>query len=255
MATPGRTTRQWVRATAEPFPRAMFKTPPANSGREIYSIAMEAVAYELGTQLGLPIPEAQLASVAGEDGVLIKRIDEMRDWRMADGAPMLKSHIKNLGCFALGVAFDIWLANLDRKHQHLLVEPLPRGVRPAVAQDARVYLIDHGVSGLWFPSKFDPGLTVDDTEKVDVDDGLVLPHREEEGRRRMPTDYRHAFTRLTLDERKPVLDGIRAITDEAIDAVLERIPGGYMTLVEVEKTSALLKTRRDQIDTLSEGYW
>lgn len=255
MATPGRTTRRWVRAREAPRPRAIFKTAPPNPEREMYSIGMEVVAYKFGAQLGLPIREAQLASLDGEDGVLVKRVDNMRDWRMADGAPMLKTHINNLDCFPLGVAFDIWMANLDRKDQHILVEALPPGVRPAIAQDAQIFLIDHGVTGLWFPSKFGDGLTMADTERVDVGDGSLLEAHERAGRQRMPAAYRNAFTCLSDTERGPILDAIRAITDDSIDAVLGGVPAAYMTPGEIEKTSALLKARRDRIDTLSEGYW
>ena len=255
MATAGRTTHRWVRSTNDKAVCALFKSAPPDSGRETYSIGMEAVAYQLGVHLGLPIPETVLATVGGLDGALVELVRGQRDWQTADAAPMLKTHINNLDCFPVGVVFDIWIANLDRKAQHLLVQPLPPGVRPAIAQDARVLLIDHGVSGLWFPSKFAEGLTLDDTEKVDVGDGSLLASREEAGRRIMPAEYRSAFTGLGKEERQPVLDAIREIPDDLIDGVLGSVPGAYMTDVETENTSALLKARRNRIDTLSEGYW
>jgi hypothetical protein len=71
----------------------------------------------------------------------------------------------------------------------------------------------------------------------------------------MPAEYRSAFTGLGKEERQPVLDAIREIPDDLIDGVLGSVPGAYMTDVETENTSALLKARRNRIDTLSEGYW
>jgi hypothetical protein len=255
MATAGRTVHRWVRSNQDKSVCAMFKSPPVDSGREIYSIGMEAVTYQLGRMLDLPIPETILATIDGVDGALVELARGQRDWQTADAAPMLKSHINNLDCFPVGVAFDIWIANLDRKAQHLLVQPLPVGARAAVAQEARVLLIDHGVSGLWFPSKFADGLTVHDTEKVDVGDGSLLDLHEAAGRKRMPAEYRRAFTDLEDAERDRVLDAVREISDDAIEGVLEAVPAAYMTEIEIEKTFALLKTRRDRIDTLSEGHW
>lgn len=255
MATAGRTVHRWVRSNEDKSVCALFKSPPPDSGREIYSIGMEAVSYQLGRLLDLPIPETVLATVDGVNGALVELARGQRDWQNADAAPMLKSHVNNRDCFPVGVVFDIWIANLDRKDQHLLVQPLPVGARAAVAQDARVLLIDHGVSGLWFPSKFADGLTVHDTEKVDVGDGSLLDTHEAAGRKRMPAEYGRAFTELEGADRERVLDGVREISDDAIEGVLATVPAAYMTEIEIEKTFALLKARRDRIDTLSEGYW
>jgi hypothetical protein len=216
---------------------------------------MEWVAWKLGTDLGVPIPRVWLEDFNGQPAAVIERIENQRDWRTGDAAPMLKSKIGNEDCWPISVAFDVWIANSDREPRHILLQPDPPNDRIAVARGCRVWFIDHGVSGLWFPSKFDPALGLDDTEKVEVGDGTMHERAERAARAVMPKEIRNALLGLEDEPKSAVLDCVRAMTDDQIDQTVEAVPAVYMTAQESEKTAALLKARRDRIDTLVSGYW
>jgi hypothetical protein len=202
MAAPGRTRRVWVRDINAQSVKALIKRPPPGFPQEIYSLGMERVAYCLGFELGLPIPTVWLEEWQGHRCAVVRRIPNTRTLQMAAAAPMLMSNVENRDTWPLGVAFDLWMANNDRVPRNMLVEPLPEGARAAVATSCRTYLFDHGVTGLWFPSKFKANLTVGQVDQVHVGSGNMLPVVETNARRIMPSDYREAFTTLTDSERK-----------------------------------------------------
>lgn len=254
-ATAGRTQRRWVRSTQERKTTALVKTAPPDSGREVYSLGMEWVAWKLGSTVGVPIPRVWLEGFGGQPAAILERIENQRDWCQGDAAPMLKTKIGNEGCWPISVAFDIWIANSDRQPRHILIQPDPPEDRVAVARECRVWFIDHGVSGLWFPSKFDPALGLEDTEKVDVGDGTMHDAAEKAARAIMPKELRDSLRSLDDGPMNSVLDGIRAITDDQIEQIIGMVPSAYMTELETEKTVALLKARRDRLDTLVNGYW
>jgi hypothetical protein len=216
---------------------------------------MEWVAWKLGTVLGVPIPKVWLEDFEDQPAAIMERITNHRDWRTGDAAPMLKSKIGNEECWPISVAFDIWIANNDRLPRHVLLQPDPPEDRVAVARECRVWFIDHGVSGLWFPSKFDPALGLDDTDKVEVGDGTMRDAVERNARAIMPKKIRDSLRSLDDGPKNAVLDGIRTITDDQIEQIIAMVPDAYMTEQEIEKTVELLKARRDRLDTLVNGYW
>jgi hypothetical protein len=254
----GRTDQIWIRSD-DLAVQALAKQRAAGSPqREVYSLGMEWVGYKLGTQLGLPIPEVWLETFNGEPAAISRRVPNVKMWHhAAAAAPMLMANITNADLLPLAVAFDIFIANVDRVPRNVLIEPLPEGRRAAVAASSRFWLIDYGLAGLWFPSKFD--LTLADPnllERVVVRSaGRMMPDAEKLLRDQMPDAFKRPFSELTAEAREDVLDPIRAISDDEIEEVLGAIPSDFMTLLEVERTLEVLKARRDRLDTLVRTWW
>lgn len=255
-AAQGRTAQgRWVRAVENRQQRAVVKTSPDRVTREVYSLGMERVCWTLGNRhLGLLMPDVWLEDFQGEPAAVIARVRNTREWRQAGATPMLMSTILNEDQLAIGVAFDIWTANRDRTDRNMLVEPHPPDTRYAMASACKVWWIDQGLTALWTPSKFDENLKLNETEKVQVrSDGSMRPEVEEFSRNEMPDEYRQPF-RADAKARGRALDAIRSVPDDEIEDAVAEIPSPYMSQIEAEKTIALLKARRDAIDTLSSGY-
>lgn len=214
-------------------------------------MGIERVAFALGFELGLPIPETYLERVNGHDGSLQLRIPDVRPWTMVDATPMLMHKVVNEDILPLGVVFDIWMANPDRVPRNLVQQPLPEGVRTAIASSSKTWLVDHGLCGLWFPSKFGASTV----GSVTVGDGSMTADVEAGARRVMPQRYRKAFTDLTADKRRIYLDRVAAVTDDAIHTAVEAVPDRYIATNEAEKTIDLLVARRNRISELSAQHW
>ena len=153
----GRTVRYDVKARSDRSIRAIAKRPKDQFPVEIYSIAMERVAYVLADALGLPVMETYLEEYRGSPCSIQLRVPECRSWRQAGAAPMMKNTIHNADVYALSALFDVWLANTDRRDVNLVFEPMPPGTIPGRASACRLWLIDHGQCGLWPAGKLAEG--------------------------------------------------------------------------------------------------
>jgi hypothetical protein len=130
---PGRTKPVDVRAAEDYAVRGKLKKSPDPSTREGYSIGMEHVALTLGRNLGLPIPEAWLATVLGRPVCVVERVPSSRNWLQAEeGTPMMLTAIQNDDIFSLGTAFDIWMANTGVDVVGAVQVPRPPRRRPPV---------------------------------------------------------------------------------------------------------------------------
>jgi hypothetical protein len=74
-------------------------------------------------------------------------------------------------------------------------------------------------------------------------------------RDRMPDRLRNSFLALDSQDKRPLLDRVRSVEDDAIDRAVEEVPGAYMTGPQADLTAQLLKMRRDSIDTLVTRHW
>jgi hypothetical protein len=263
----GRTKRQWVRSAELPRRRALFKSPQANQPHELYSLAMERVAYRLGTTIGLRMPTVWLEEISGEHGALVERVVG-RDLVYARSCPMLLNEIDDEDEWSLIVAFDIWLANTDRVDRNLFVEPLPLGKEAKYATKCRTWCVDHGFTGVFPPAKFGKSFEKCAPEDVPIGTGEMI---EETGYRRpgentglvgeavireqMPDRLRQSFLALDPAARAPVLDRVRSVEDDWIDDAVGELPGAFMTGQQADLTAQLLKLRRDAIDTLVSTHW
>lgn len=254
LAAAGRTDFQWVRAQEDPAVAAVAKFPPPGGPREIYTMGMERVASELGRALGLSIPEVWLDDVAGRPAAVVDRIPETLTWARSYRGVDVATRLGNRSWWPAGVVFDVWIANVDRVERNLLLQPLPEGIQFAAAQSFELWLIDHGMSGLYWSSKFDAGLPPDRPDQVQVGDGEMLEIFERRLRELMPRDYQTAYWAADDQDREAALDRIRSVADDDVDVAVDEIPDAYMSPVERDKTKHLLKARRDQIDNLMSKY-
>lgn len=249
----GRSVRTWVRDPSDASVRALFKRPNPGSAEpgEIYSMGMERVAYVLGAKLGLPLPRVCLEEYEGHPGSLQWRIHNSRNWQHAPACPMLMTEIINERQLSLAFMFDVWMANTDRFDRNLLAQSDPSDKAPKYATKCKFWLIDHGCTALWFPSKFDRGLTGRSVEEVVVTDGTMIEEVQRAVVGFMPPLLRRACHGLSPEDRDQlVLDPISAITDNDLEEAIADVPTEFMTDEAKELTGELLKARRDRAEQL-----
>ena len=197
-----------------------------------------------------------LEQVDGHWSSVQLRIPDARSWIQIGGAPSMQANIENEDIYPLAALFDVWMGNTDRRNVNLLFEPLPVGESPGRARGSRLWLIDHGQCGLWPANKFDLARESDDIPETpgEVAGGLV---REAELliARLMPPEYRMALKNSQGEDRAHLLDRIKGINDDAIDAALDEIPEEYISSGRAATTKAALKGRRDALDTVLSQYW
>lgn len=210
-------------------------------------MGMERVSYVLGDALGLPVPRVCLEEHDGEIGSLQWRVDNARSWKQAPGCPMLMNEIVNEEQLPLSFLFDAWIANIDRVDRNLLAQSVPATKPPKGAQKCKMWLIDNGCTGLWFPSKFDPSFRGQRIEDVDIGDGAI----HEEVRRislgAMPQRYRQACTGVGPEKKRELFERIGGITDDFLEETMAEIPQGYISDKAKENTVELLRLRRESI--------
>lgn len=232
---------------------AIVKRPKSEHAHtENYSIGMERVAYVLGTQLGLPIPDTWLDEVDGHPSSVQRRIPHARSWRQLGAA--MRSNIKNADLWPLAALFDVWTGNTDRRDVNLLFEPIPSGATPGMARGSSMWLIDHGQCGLWPADKFgrDPAAIADDP-------AVVSEHLIERGEQvigaLMPAEYRGSLKQTLGDARTVLLDRIRGIGDDAIESAVQEVPEEFFSPGRAAASVAYLKARRGVLDTVLDQYW
>jgi hypothetical protein len=213
-------------------------------------MGMERIAYSLGEALGIPMPRVCLEEFQGHPGSLQWRIDNARSWMQAPGCPMLMNEISNEDQLPLCFMFDLWIANIDRVDRNLLAQADPPSKLPKFATKCRMWLVDHGCTGLWFPAKFDAGLAGQPVEQVIVGDGMMRDDVQRAVLGAMPQRFRQACRGLDVDRRDSVLDLIRSISDNDIEAAVTEVPSDYISEKAKELTIELLKARRDRVDDL-----
>ncbi|RKQ90457.1 hypothetical protein C8N24_0260 [Solirubrobacter pauli] len=250
----GRTIRRHMRSETDPNVMAIVKRPkPEYMPAEMYSIGMERVGYHLGTLLDLPVPKTWLDTVDGHPSSVHDFVPNARSWIQIGGAPLMRDNVTNQDTYAMAAMFDVWLANMDRRVVNFLFEPLPEGTRPGIAKGSRLWLIDHGYCGLW-PA----GKTVGDPAAPLIPTTLtgVLPDPQENTiAALMPAEYRMALKNSQGPDRALLLDRIRSVGDDAVDAAINEVPDDYMTPAEREATAVFLKSRRDTLDTVLISNW
>jgi hypothetical protein len=248
--------KDWVSDAADPDVNALVKWAQA-PGAE-YSIAMEWVGYVLGTAVGVPIPATYLEEYDSKPCSVQLRVPNQRDFDQARASPNLWAGIDNKDVWPLCVAFDLWLANYDRRPPNIAIQPVPADKLPAQATAGTTWLVDHGLCALWWPSKVDMGVgashDVTDLEQSAlpaVEAGDINDQATARLRDVMPVEYRRSFSDLDADRREPYLDPIRSISDDLVEAAIREVPNTYISDRARELTIAFLCARRDAIDTLS----
>lgn len=253
----GRTVRRDLRSKTGPTRLVIAKRPKPEIPAEIYSIGMERIAYSLGTLLGLPIPETYLETFEGEHYSLQRRITESLSWRQAQSFPQMRANVSNADLYAKASLFDVWLANIDRRDVNLLFEAEPDGEKCANARSCRLWLIDHGLCGLWTAAKWtpegaDPTAIITDPAVLH---GLLHPRAEQVIHDVMPNAYRLPLLE-TRDDRVLLLDAIRQVVDDnAISKAVQEVPEHFMAGNLRAATEAFLKARRDRLDEVLDHYW
>jgi hypothetical protein len=232
--------------------QAIFKYALDHSDRTaMYSLGFERIAYRLGEVLGLPVPDTHLETFERRHGV-VQVLRPNRDWscpwQRASQMAMFAA-IENRDLWPLCVAFDLWIANVDRNHRNLVFEPVPPEKKPMLAASCVMWLPDHGHAGLYPPGKFG-GPT--DVAQVAFD-GAGRMTDAAEGRLRdvMPPEYRASFTQLGAADARAALDQIRAVPDDEIRAAVQDVASPYFNAHVRDLTFRLLKARRDAVDTLA----
>lgn len=254
----GRTIRKDVRGPADDGDYAIVKRPqPAHVASENYALGMERVAYTLGADLGLPIPETWLEEVFGHPSRVQRRVVEARSWLQVYGnLPNWRSRIENASIYAFAALFDVWLCNTDRRDVNLLFEALPEGATPGRANGCRLWLIDYGACGLWPANKWDLGRNpVDLPEDCAGVSGRLHSDAENVIAALMPPEYRMALKNTQGDARVALLDRVRQIGDDQVDAAFDEIPEEYISTGRADATKALLKDRRDVLDRVLDEVW
>jgi hypothetical protein len=254
----GRTIRRDMRGKGKHSSTLVIvKRPqPQYMPSEMYSIGMERVAFALADELGLPVPDTWLETVDGHPSSVQRRISAARSWRQLQ--MMMRDNIVNRDLWALAALFDVWIGNVDRRDVNFLFEPIPAGATPPRAQGSRMWLIDHGMCGLWPAGKLDPMLGADDVPDAGAKILSGALHQTGEARifNQMPVEYRQALKRTAGNpSRVELLDRVRGVSDDAIEQTVGEIPEEYISAGRAEATVAFLKARRDALDTVAEQYW
>lgn len=257
LAHSGRTVCRHVIAQDDPSRRALVKRPAANvHSVEIYSMGMERVAYVLASELGLPVPAVHLEDVDGYASAVIARVPNSRSWMALESAPAMASQIRNSNIWPLAALFDVWTANTDRRRVNVLFEAYPPGCSAGSAQGCVAWLIDHGQCGLWPADKF-PQRKAE--EVPDDPAGIQGTALRREGElaiaERMRPEYRMALKRTQGPGREALLDQVRRVQDDVIEGAVTEVPARYITKGQAAATIALLKGRRDALDTVLNEYW
>lgn len=246
----GRSKAIWLQNGDDPNELGLFKCRDEDApSTEVYSLGMERVAYALGDALGFPVaPGVHLEEFDGEPGVISCQIPSSVSWREFECRKLSHEGIINLKAVPEYIAFDIWLANMDRSPRNILLQSVPPTVEVANANQLSFCLIDHGFCGLWPVSKLgnDPREPV---SFVSVGDGTTV--RETLIREAMPPAYWRLFAAAEDKERVKVLNEIKNVSDDRIDAAINDVPDVYMTERERGLTAEFLKKRRDNVDALS----
>jgi hypothetical protein len=247
--------KQWVFDAVDDV-RALAKWADV-AGAE-YSIGMERVGYTLGSAVGLPIPATYLEEYDGRPCSVQLQLRNHREFDMAKGSVMMWAAIDNEDVWPLGVAFDLWMANYDRRSPNLSIQPVPPEKKPAHATAGTTWFVDHGLCALWWPRKIDPTATalydvaaLAGTARQSVEDGEITPDAKARFTGAMPVEYRRSFADLDTARRAPLLDRVRSISDDLLEAAVMEVPDAYFSDLARELTIAFLRVRRDRIDTLS----
>jgi hypothetical protein len=243
----------WLRDGDQRAVLAIFKYAPDPADRNaMYALGFERVAYRLGDTLGLPVPDTHLEMFGGHHGVLqvlrAPNADWSCHWLRASQMAMF-ANIENRDLWPRCVAFDLWLANVDRHHRNLIFEPVPPDRKPTLAASCVTWLPDHGHAGLHPPGKFGGQ---PDVAQVTFDGcGRMTGPADTRLREQMPPEYRASFTQLSAAEARAVLDQIRAVPDDEIRAAVQDVAFPYFNARVRDLTVRLLKARRDAVDTLA----
>jgi hypothetical protein len=257
LAHSGRTICRHMIAKDDHSRRALVKRPAANVHPvEIYSIGMERVAYLLGSALGLPVPAVHLEDVDGHPSAVVERIPNSRSWMTLETAPAMASQIRNQDIWPLAALFDVWLANTDRRHVNVLFETYPPGCSAGAADGCVCWLIDHGQCGLWPADKLPERKPEEVPNDPDQIKGTALrPEGEIAIAQRMQPEYRMALKHTQGPQRRLLLDQIHGVEDDAIERAVTEVPTRYITKGQADATIALLKGRRDTLDTVLNEHW
>jgi hypothetical protein len=234
--------------------RAIGKTAPDQFPDLVYALAMERIAFRVGTELGLNVPTTWLETVDGKPGSVQRLVPNALSWEFAWGSPLMM-RVLDEELWPVGVAFDVWIANQDRASRNLMAQAFPSDQPRATARECVTWWIDNGDrAGLLFPAKF--GLAGGRVEDVDISDsGLMQAEAEADMRDAMPTPYRNSFERLDGPGRAAVLDRVRSIPKNLIEDVVGEVPGAYMSDRAAASTVALLVGRQRALDTLSDSLF
>lgn len=142
----------------------------------IYGLGMERVASELGALIDIPIPGVWLEDVEGKPAAVVQRVPRALAWSLAN--PDVRPKIENREVWPRSLVFDVWIANYDRVARNLLIEPVPPGTEFAAADRFRLWLIDHGLAGLLWTTKFDLRVGSHEVGAISVGDGDMLERFE-----------------------------------------------------------------------------
>ena len=249
---PGITPKLWLRDGDQRSVQAIFKYALDEADRNaMYALGIERVVYRLGDFLGLPVPDTHLETSDGRRGV-IQVLRPNREWscpwqRAAQMA--MFATIDNRDLWPVCVAFDLWIANVDRHHRNLVFEPVPADKKPMLAASCLTWLPDHGHAGLHPPGKFGGPA---DVAQVTFDACGRMTHAANARLRdQMPAEYRESFTQLSAADARAALDQIRAVPDDEIRAAVHDVPSPYFNARTRDLTIRLFKARRDAVDTLA----
>ena len=201
----------------------------------MYSIGMERVATSLAGLVDIPTPEVFLEGFNSKQGALAVRVGG-KAWEDVASDVAAEVEIIDRASFPLYVAFDLFLANIDRHEGNVLLDWDPPNRPPGKGEACRSWLIDFGFSGLWHPSKFGAASTTE----VDPTTARLTQTYVDLFRSRMPSGFR---TALYTCDRRAVVDSLQRITEDDIAAAVHEVPVDYISAEEGELTIRLLVSR------------
>lgn len=222
-----------TRLTSTSGRKAVFKQPrDADAAYKPIELANELLAYKLAIRIGLPVTETRLLNLNGHFGILSVIQSEI-NWSQAPESH--KTSPNNAALLRLLLVFDLWIANTDRKPDHVIF-----------LMDGNFYPIDHShVFNGCTHSELKWSLeTVNDVSKFPL---KTFPHPCEG----LVKNYA---------ELEPAIIKIEAISDVEIDATVEESLGEVCTITQLDEetilrtnfatVSALLKSRRNSIHAI-----
>jgi hypothetical protein len=236
----------WVVDQDDASALGWFKFPSAHQHASPYSIAADWIASRLAAGIGLPVPEAYLETIGGENGLVSRRLTGIK-WKDADDDTQRRTRLLNRDAVPVLMAFDVLVACPDRHGGNVWLQFEP----PAAQQspdDRRgvIWFFDYGHSCLWPPWKLDDRLRATDLESIPAN-AQWTAQALAEFRQLLPPQLRTAW--VTAD-RAEVLDEIRRISEDDIETAVASVSTDYLTSRAADVTKDFLIDRLRSIDTL-----
>jgi hypothetical protein len=236
----GRNEAWSMKAADDPSITVRAKTAPSEG--ETHSLAMERVAFVLGSRFGLPIPTTYLEVLNGRVACVQRRVPCGESW--LTHPPSAEEAQRDAMLYAKSAIFDLAMANTDRNGQHLLYSHRsgPETTTP------QLWLVDHGHCGLWPPAKLvnsweAPTLWSDENLWA----GGLPSIAERQIANIFPPHYRRALHNCPRVQVVAWLEELADVFSEHLSNAIADVAPAYIASKDAEALRVFLTNRRESL--------